>query len=229
MVWVISFFAFCWSIWLFRNDLIFNNSRMTADQLFAVAQIKTFKWCNYNWPKSFFSESYFLANPAGSFCPIAKAKRYSDSSFDLPNADYTFFVDGAVNGSFGEAGIGGLCRDNNGIMVAKFSKSIGVLDATSAELLAIKEACSICLSAASLIEKRILFASDSSLAVNWIRNPIVAPLIFRPLAVEISNWSAVRDWKFEFIYRECNSEADSLAKNGIANNSNFRWIADSWQ
>ncbi|KAK9008386.1 hypothetical protein V6N11_075284 [Hibiscus sabdariffa] len=55
-----------------------------------------------------------------------------------------FNVDAVVRGSFGEAGIGGVLRDQCGKILMQFSKSIGRSDPTGAELAAIFEACQCC-------------------------------------------------------------------------------------
>ncbi|KAK8997743.1 hypothetical protein V6N11_012283 [Hibiscus sabdariffa] len=60
-----------------------------------------------------------------------------------PVKSVKFNVDGAVERGFGRAGIGGILRDSNGKTLILFSKSVGSLDATTAELLALKEAVNI--------------------------------------------------------------------------------------
>ncbi|EOY05131.1 Uncharacterized protein TCM_020213 [Theobroma cacao] len=49
-------------------------------------------------------------------------------------------VDGAANGCTGEAGIGGIMRNDEGNIKIVFSKAIGVEDASAAEVRAIREA-----------------------------------------------------------------------------------------
>ena len=51
-----------------------------------------------------------------------------------------FNVDGSTKGKPGLAGIGGLLRNSESVVVALFSIPVGVMDSNVAEVLAIKEA-----------------------------------------------------------------------------------------
>ncbi|KAK8693906.1 hypothetical protein V6N13_071473 [Hibiscus sabdariffa] len=51
-----------------------------------------------------------------------------------------FNFDGAVNGSFGEAGIGGCLRNGSAKLLLAFSKSVGRVNITTAEILSLLEA-----------------------------------------------------------------------------------------
>ncbi|KAL4388066.1 hypothetical protein GQ457_09G011730 [Hibiscus cannabinus] len=82
-----------------------------------------------------------------------------------------FNVDGAVSGSFGAAGIGGILRNHENQIVYSFHRSAGFLDPTSAEILAIVEAVSYFLSWRWCSSFRLIIESDSSLAVSWINSP----------------------------------------------------------
>ncbi|KAK8673313.1 hypothetical protein V6N13_111659 [Hibiscus sabdariffa] len=96
------------------------------------------------------------------------------------------------------------------------------MDATSAEILAIKEAGLICKDNSKLASKNIVIASDSALACNWI----LAPLAFKAEIMEVWNLCKSFDWVVESIDRELNIEADSLAKNGIGRMVNLLWLDD---
>ncbi|KAL4352909.1 hypothetical protein GQ457_06G017170 [Hibiscus cannabinus] len=55
-------------------------------------------------------------------------------------SSFKFNVDGVVIGGFNRAGIGGILRNLKNVSLLFFSKAVGCLDATLAELLATKEA-----------------------------------------------------------------------------------------
>lgn len=59
------------------------------------------------------------------------------------SAGTLFNVDGVVRGSLHPARVGGVLKDSDGVTKAMFSKPVGVTDAISAELVAIKEALKI--------------------------------------------------------------------------------------
>ncbi|KAK8624652.1 hypothetical protein V6N13_089541 [Hibiscus sabdariffa] len=100
------------------------------------------------------------------------------------------------------------------------------MDATSAEILAIKEAGLICKDNSKLASKNIVIASDSALACNWILAPQKTPLAFKAEIMEVWNLCKSFDWVVESIDRELNIKADSLAKNGIGRMVNLLWLDD---
>ncbi|KAK8578736.1 hypothetical protein V6N12_069080 [Hibiscus sabdariffa] len=113
--------------------------------MFELSKLRTFWWCQNNWPEQFSSEFYFLANPALFRVVLSVHKLIS--RWCPPTLDpLKFNVDGAVKGSFGAAGVGGILRDHFGKVLASFSVLVGKMDATSAEIAIIKEANRIFLS-----------------------------------------------------------------------------------
>ncbi|KAK9017507.1 hypothetical protein V6N11_079986 [Hibiscus sabdariffa] len=115
----------------------------------------------------------------------------------------------------GTAGIGGILRDNSGKCLWIFSKSIGVANPTSAELLAIKEALTVFMSTGLVETFRLLVESDCSNAVSWLRYPFTPPIVFKELVYECLALSRELNWELLLVDREKNKRADTLAKAGI--------------
>ncbi|KAL4385916.1 hypothetical protein GQ457_09G028800 [Hibiscus cannabinus] len=127
-----------------------------------------------------------------------------------------FNVDGATLGSFGETGIGGCLRDVDSNCLITFSKSVGVTDCTSAELLAIKEACLLFRNSTWARKFKLIIETDSTLATRWMTLPSSCAGIFKPLIDSYLKLCEGLDWSISHIPRARNSLADNLAKKGIA-------------
>ncbi|KAL4318837.1 hypothetical protein GQ457_18G015900 [Hibiscus cannabinus] len=126
-----------------------------------------------------------------------------------------FNTDGAVGGSFGEAGIGGCLRDENSKTLLYFSQSAGVTDVITPEILALKEAIKLYSNSKWCNEFKVVFECDSELAVGWLSRPHRAPTNLKEILSSCLSISKGLDCSFHFVHRECNSVADGLAKKGI--------------
>ncbi|KAL4298271.1 hypothetical protein GQ457_12G019310 [Hibiscus cannabinus] len=61
--WWMSFFGIVWTIWLCRNDLVFNLKGCKADTIFDLALVRIGFWCKSKWLDMPFSISEFVRNP----------------------------------------------------------------------------------------------------------------------------------------------------------------------
>ncbi|KAK8600398.1 hypothetical protein V6N12_050252 [Hibiscus sabdariffa] len=95
-----------------------------------------------------------------------------------------------------------------------FSKSVGVVDVISTEFFAIIEAGLLVSSIPWLSSTKIIFESDCDLVVQWILNPLKAPLAFKNLVDSCLFVPRNADWELRAIPRSRNMFADSLAKKG---------------
>ncbi|KAK8518200.1 hypothetical protein V6N12_017357 [Hibiscus sabdariffa] len=120
-----------------------------------------------------------------------------------------FNKDGVVQGSFGQAGTGGVLRDHAEKVIAKFSKSIGHSDPAIAESLAIKEALLIFSNLNLSNQQYLEVESDSNNMVCWIQKPLTTPAVFKELVSACITAG----------------EVDGLAKAGI--NRREEWISFS--
>ncbi|KAK8691489.1 hypothetical protein V6N13_074999 [Hibiscus sabdariffa] len=132
------------------------------------------------------------------------------------SGELKFNIDGATIGSHGEAGIGGCLRDLGSKCLIIFSKPAGIVDCTSAEILAIFEVCSLFRKSPWAKDYRLIIETDSTLAADWMLNPLRCPNVFKPLIEACLKECSVLDWRVSRVPRVCNSLADSLAKKGIS-------------
>ncbi|KAK8556530.1 hypothetical protein V6N12_002929 [Hibiscus sabdariffa] len=76
--------------------------------------------------------------------------------------------------------------DPKGIVLIRFSKSIGLSDPTGVELSAILEACILFQSSPWVERYKLVIESDSFVSVKWIANPCAAPANFFQIASKCS-------------------------------------------
>ncbi|XVF54250.1 hypothetical protein PTKIN_Ptkin05aG0165200 [Pterospermum kingtungense] len=140
-IWNMLFYVYIWTIWVVRNDVVFNGGLCVLDRIVDSATLKVAFWSKANWPciPQGLMEIYrcpSLISIPGS----ANVKRKQVSWVCPPLGSLKFNIDGAASGQPGPAGIGGILRDCNANIKMRFSKSIGIVDSSLAEVLAVKEA-----------------------------------------------------------------------------------------
>nr|GEY09752.1 reverse transcriptase [Tanacetum cinerariifolium] len=114
-----------------------------------------------------------------------------------------------AKGKPGLACIGGLLRNSEGGVVALFSVPVGVMDSNVVEVLAIKEA-------SEFNSVKIVSESDYLNAVSWDRTPIMRPWRFLPYFHKVDIFvSSSSSHSIVHVDRECNSDADKLAKDMV--------------
>ncbi|KAK8626676.1 hypothetical protein V6N13_134309 [Hibiscus sabdariffa] len=126
-----------------------------------------------------------------------------------------FNTDKANIDSHGESGIGGSLHDAGSKCLISFSKSVGITDCTSTEILAIIGTCSLFRKSTWAKDFRLVIETDHKFAADWLENPQQCPIIFKSLIEACLKECNDMEWRVSGVLRECNSLADSLAKKGI--------------
>ncbi|KAK8598621.1 hypothetical protein V6N13_094585 [Hibiscus sabdariffa] len=93
--------------------------------------------------------------------------------------------------------------------------SVGISDATSAEILVVEETLSQFKFSQWRGKFKLVIESDSKLVVNWLQNPSRAPAIFKPLIYACMMIGEDFSWSISAVPRICNTLAENLAKQGI--------------
>ncbi|TYH04630.1 hypothetical protein ES288_A08G021800v1 [Gossypium darwinii] len=106
-LWLIAIAASCWSIWVARNDMVFENKVLSMDTLIFHSKMMALLWVRVAFDECMFQERLWW------FCP---------------NNGIVF--EGALGG-------GSVMRDDEGIVRALFSSPSDACDAKTAELGAI--------------------------------------------------------------------------------------------
>ncbi|GMJ04568.1 hypothetical protein like AT3G24255 [Hibiscus trionum] len=219
---MMAFFGLVWSIWLSRNEAIFNNKSFTVVNLYDIAITRIGIWCKSKWPDQCFSILDFIRNP--NLCHIVSTKpsRISADSWIAPDCDSVKFnVDASVNGSYGNGGIGGVLRNHLGLQMVRFVKFIGRTNPTEAELLAILEACCIYEHHFAGWNKAVLVESDCEMVCKWINQDVIVPNCFAELTQKCRNFLRKPKWTLVFAYREANTIAHHLAREGAMGKGDF--------
>ncbi|XVF84739.1 hypothetical protein PTKIN_Ptkin17bG0062500 [Pterospermum kingtungense] len=73
----------------------------------------------------------------------------------------------------------------------------------------------------------LIVESDSRNAVGWVNNPFSTPWRLKHLINHIENLKLLLpEWQVSHIYRECNSIANNLAKDGVNRTDNLLYVID---
>ncbi|KAL4295515.1 hypothetical protein GQ457_12G025940 [Hibiscus cannabinus] len=175
-VWLLSFFSFVYSIWLYRNEAIFKGAKIDVNHFFDQGVLRLSWWCKALWPDVTPAFSDIVASPLRIGYVQPRTKILEAHGWIAPEkGSVKFNTDGAVEGSYGEAGIGGCLRDENSKTLLYFSMSVGVNNVVSTKMLAIKEALKLYNSLKGSHSSTIVIESDNQSVVGWLQHPHLAP------------------------------------------------------
>ncbi|XP_039061971.1 uncharacterized protein LOC120206366 [Hibiscus syriacus] len=114
-----------------------------------------------------------------------------------------------------KGGIGGLIRDDRGLLLGSFSENIGGGPPILAELMATKRGLTLIEEVGFSPSRKIVLEVDSTTTLKWIKHPdLYTPLfqnLVRGLASKVEGHGIIS----RHILRAANWEADELAKAGI--------------
>ncbi|KAK8568841.1 hypothetical protein V6N12_007379 [Hibiscus sabdariffa] len=129
-----------WTCWLFRNAIVFRGLKADGSQVFDLCIQRLSCWCNVKWPDSGILINGLINCPY-HFADVMVKQVITPNIAWCPTADgeLKFNFDGATTGSYGQAGIGGCLRDVLSKCLLTFSKYVGIVDCTSAEILAFRK------------------------------------------------------------------------------------------
>ena len=119
--------------------------------------------------------------------------------------------DGSALGNLGKVGVGGVIREEDGIILS-YSGPAGFCSINKAELLALNVGLR---EASRMNPQRLLVTGDSASVLQWALNPSTAPWYLADLSEEMAQMSTALNISFSHIRRSANAEADRLAKEGV--------------
>ena len=224
--WSVCFFAIVWSIWLARNDCIFNEVTYNRPALLDIIKVRVIWWIQAKMDKINMSFSNLLYNfklacEAYKVKKLPRAAQWSAPSLGV----YKFNVDGSVIGKPGPGGVGGVLRDWNGKVKGMFSTSIGVVDSNFAELYAILQALEMIATCDELRTTSLIIESDSANSVLWVNSKESRCWKYVSTINRIHNLiRACPSVSVVKIFREANGFADTLARQGVHREFNFQAI-----
>ncbi|OMP03730.1 hypothetical protein CCACVL1_02287 [Corchorus capsularis] len=215
--WAMLFFTILWALWLHRNDIVFNAKDPDFHQLVMTIKVRYAWLFKAKWNVSSTPLFDIILAPELVCVPYNSSVPRQVVPWSPPPLGFLKFnVDGASSGSTGLAGIGGVLRNNLGVILLRFSKNIGLAGAAKAEVLAIREALLISCASDWKHTHSLVIESDCYNAVKWVNATISCHWELRMFISQIGAITrGVTNWKVHHIFREANSIADELAKAGI--------------
>lgn len=222
-LWISLFFVVIWSIWYERDEAVFERKKTDWENLHYLIKLRLGFWLK-GWDKKCpFNPGEVVTKlncvrlwnhhrnprPLVSWCPP-------------PSNKLKWNVDGSSRGKLGEAGIGGVLRNEFGTIKAKFTASVGIRDSNEAEFMAIVFALELSLQQNWIMEKEIIVESDSKNALSWVKKREECPWELTFFGNKLGNILKILKVTFEHKNWKANDIADSLAKEGA--HMEGRWI-----
>ncbi|XVF62977.1 hypothetical protein PTKIN_Ptkin09bG0051900 [Pterospermum kingtungense] len=206
LIWRMGFFAIIWTLWLHRNEILFNASSLRVDEIIDLSILRTALWSEVKWPSMSVGISEFIRNPELAVVYQRNRSIQCPASWIRPEIGcLKFNVDSSLLGKLGPAGIGGLLRDHEGRVKIRFSKTIGMADSNLAEILVIKEAFVLFAESQWARSHKLIVESDSSNAVSWSNHSTNAPWAMRQYINQIECLKGnIRGWEVAHVRRACN-------------------------
>lgn len=218
--------ATLWSIWLGRNDSIFNKAKTSNKILQTLIFHRVAKWGGVAKLVKFTHIPLWQINPVGTI----HVHHYLDKSKYLQirrdNFHVVCMVDAAwhVN-SAGvlKGGVGGLIINKAGRSIYCFSGPSTAKSILEAEVESILHMLRI-LYAAKDMQQKVVICSDSTLAINSLHEGLekTFPLLVPHFDVHSLLRSLV---SLNYFPSDINEDADELAKKGVDRWSMFEWWA----
>ena len=162
------------------------------------------------------SEFFFCANNG----LITKQKILKCIRWEKPRAGWLILnTDGVVTGNTGQAGGGGLIRDENGGWVTGFTRKIENTNSYMAELWAFRDGLQLCL---QMNAHSVIIELDAKVVVDALNSPNSPNSFSSSILEECRHVANQLPRKiFRHVYREANKCADLLARIGLLLDNDF--------
>ncbi|WOH08313.1 hypothetical protein DCAR_0727751 [Daucus carota subsp. sativus] len=218
--WQLVVSATLWTIWLFRNALVFNKVKTSKGGVLSVLRARITTWLEISGIIYGKYGNLFWVNPWGAVRVVFKHKYDEFWESIKRRYDWVAMVDGAFhknsNNTDAKAGVGGMIKSRNGIHDYIFSGPACVKNALDAELEACMHVLRVLyenLKEFLKEEESIVICSDSMEAVNYMNKLRCGHDVIGLVPTCIINFLVRVD--FKHINRRFNLEADGLAKEGL--------------
>lgn len=114
-----------WSIWLARNDLVFNQKEFVFETIWDLQLMRVMWWTKAWWKDCPYSSTDFSLNFV-NIKTMGKVRKVRQCVWNPPPVNtLKFNVDGSARGAPGISGAGGILKNAAGSILGRFSKSLG--------------------------------------------------------------------------------------------------------
>lgn len=221
-LWALIPYSMLWTVWMERNAVVFHGKAAVLDQVWDSHLTKIYWWVKGSNLECSYSLYDFVQHFDKVGVEILRKQPRLAVWCPPERGVLKFNVDGAARGTPGRGGIGGVERDWSGEVRGYFSKSVGVVYAYEAEVLAIRHALDFC---KDFNLRHVCLESDSTLAIGWTLCSANRPwkLLNELQAIDFLR-EEVDCFKVVHVWREANDRADALAKEGVEREQQPLWV-----
>ncbi|XVF57148.1 hypothetical protein PTKIN_Ptkin06aG0180700 [Pterospermum kingtungense] len=175
-IWRMVLLVSWWSLWLHRNNIVFNGINVNMDLLIHNACLRLAFWCKAKWSEVAQGMYEVASYPNLIIVPGKTKKSRGGVCWNPPSEGILKFnMDGAARGCPGPTGIRGILWDSSHKVISMFSKLVGIIDSNLAELLAVKEAIGIFSASQWVSSHCMVIESDLANVVKWVRYSNTVP------------------------------------------------------
>ncbi|PKU77129.1 Putative ribonuclease H protein [Dendrobium catenatum] len=209
---VVTAISLIWFLWMDRNDAKHRNIPMNHNRIIARTKEKINSLYKVNLlNQKQFRGFKFVANKLNTnIFDYIHEPCFKFVIWKKPNIDYIKVnTDGSVFDN--NYGCGGIIRNYKGNLIVAFSSPINKCSVLYAELMAIYKALQLCLSSGYF---KIWLEVDAILVINCLAADYIGNFDTFYILKDIKKMLSHLDYKISHIWREGNSAADFLAKNG---------------
>ena len=215
--WIASCAAAVWSLWLARNESVFEQKQWIIKDIVFLVKLRSLFWIKALRKADLILEDKFWSDPSSCLLRgmIKRTRICTEWNHPLDNC-LKFNVDGSAYGKPGPAGCGGILRNERGRILALFSGPLGILESNIAEVMAIKVVLGMFVRSIWKGKFGLVIESDSMTAVRWCTDKESRPWKLWEVFGDIDKlMEDIGNVSLAHIYREGNDLADSLAKAGV--------------
>lgn len=213
-IWRMVVAATCWSIWLARNEWIFQQTRVDKRSLEFLIFARVNKWGQAMKLLNFSNDPLWRTNPQGAIATYYHSLSVNYWATRRNAYDYVCAVDGAwgSTSSIGiKGGIGGNITDKNGRVVYVFSGPVWLKSSLETEIEAIRHMVNI-IGMPRFSNSKVVICSDSIQAINIVREGSLNNVKIKVGILNID--TMMHRYILNYVPRELNETADSLARAG---------------
>ncbi|GMI85901.1 hypothetical protein like AT5G42905 [Hibiscus trionum] len=215
--WSIIPFALIWTVWLHRNEIVFQSKSVDSKQLIGLIKLRMAFWINGKFGKLGIPMDVIIADPllATDSSILPKRRDRLIGWLPPPEGFLKLNVDGAVRLEDSSSGIGGVLRDKDGTILFQFSRGCGQIPVAMAEFMAVKEGIAEFLNSGWGSRQRLVVEVDCKAVVDWVTQVAEPSAQLADLVAVVKEQMKKRGMIVRLILRSCNTVADELAKAGI--------------